>query len=378
MTNNPRPRLLYYCQSLVGIGHLTASLHIIKELLNTFDVDLIYGGINYQAFYNQDGFRVLRLPTLLFDAVGDLYCPDHNYRVTEVWQHRQTAISAFLNPSYCGIVLEFYPFGRRRFKQEIRWLCRKVKNRNGEIPVFSQIREILIPEEFATEQAILATVQAEIHTVLVRGDPNVVRLDETFSLTNQLGDQLFYGGYVSARFSGNQSPRKPQILTSQGGGNVGMELLFAVIKTAAFLPEYHFIIASGSSCTESEIAALQSAVASTNVEIVPFLADFRNQLAQSVLSINMGGDNTLLDVIATQTPSLAFPYPGNSEQTIRIEKLAQHGWVTPIYLADLNPESLQHHIRASLDKAYPIAPINLNGAVNICEKIREIVDTPQS
>ena len=36
----------------------------------------------------------------------------------------------------------------------------------------------------------------------------------------------------------------------------------------------HFIIASGSSCTESEIAALHSAVASANVEIVPFLANF--------------------------------------------------------------------------------------------------------
>jgi predicted glycosyltransferase len=53
MMDKNRNRILYYCQSLVGIGHLTASLQIIQGVPHYFDVDLIYGGISTLAFQNK-------------------------------------------------------------------------------------------------------------------------------------------------------------------------------------------------------------------------------------------------------------------------------------------------------------------------------------
>lgn len=373
MIKNNRTRLLYYCQSLVGIGHLTASLHIIRELLNHFDVDLIYGGISYGAFPKLKGFRVLQLPALLLNDTGELYHPQQSVTVEAIWLQRQISIQSFLNMPYKAIILEFYPFGRRRFKKEIRALCQQVKQKSGEIPVFSQVREILVPTDKAGEDIILNMVNQEIHTVLVRGDPNIVTFDETFALSSKLGDRLFYGGYVSLPSPKNWPQRKQQILVSQGGGDVGRLLLVAAIQAAALLPEYEFIIATGSTTSLQDLNVLQALVQSNNVTVVPFLSDFRHQLQTSVLSINMGGDNTLLDVIATKTPSLAYPYPGNSEQALRITKLAEQGWVTPLYEDDLNPQLLQAKIVQTLDKPYPQSDINLNGAVNICNKIREII-----
>lgn len=373
MAHENRSRLLYYCQSLVGIGHLTASLHIIQELLNYFDVDLIYGGISYTAFPQQDGFRLLQLPTLLFNDTGELYHPQQNTTVDTIWQQRQACIHDFLNAPYKAIILEFYPFGRRRFKQEIRTLCKQVFEQNGEIPVLCQVREILVPTDKDDEEKILQIVNSEIHTVLVRGDPNVVSFDETFSLAPALGDRLFYGGYVSQPSPKNWPKRLNQILVSQGGGNVGRQLLITAIQAAALLPEYEFIIATGSTASIQDISSLQTLIQSQNVTIVPFLSDFRQQLLTSALSINMGGDNTLLDVIATKTPSLAFPYPGNSEQSLRINKLAGQGWVTPLNESDLNPQTLKNQIIAALSKPYPKNTINLNGAANICNKIRAVI-----
>lgn len=373
MAHENRNRLLYYCQSLVGIGHLTASLHIIKELLNHFDVDLVYGGISYTDFPQHDGFRVLQLPTLLFNDTGELYHPQHDTSIAAIWQQRQTCIDGFLNVPYKAIILEFYPFGRRRFKKEIRKLCQHVKQQSGEIPVFSQVREILVPANQEDEENILHIVNSEIHTVLVRGDPKVVTFEETFSLAPALGERLFYGGYVSLPSPNHWPQRKQQILVSQGGGNVGHQLLVSAIQTATLLPAYEFIIATGSTASAKDISTLQALVQSQNVAIAPFLSGFREQLLTSALSINMGGDNTLLDVIATKTPSLAFPYPGNSEQSLRINKLAEQGWVTPLNESDLNPQTLRNLIIDTLNKPYPKNRINLDGAINICNKIRDAI-----
>ncbi len=65
---NARKKILYYCQSLVGVGHLTCSLRIIEELLEHADVDLIQGGLDNGAVLAHAGYRNLRLPTLLAKA----------------------------------------------------------------------------------------------------------------------------------------------------------------------------------------------------------------------------------------------------------------------------------------------------------------------
>ncbi len=368
-----RRRILYYCQSLVGIGHLTASLQIIHELTRYFDVDLIYGGINYNNFPVNQGFRVLQLPALLFNEAGELYPAEKNFTLDEAWQLRQRQIEQFAHDPYHAIIFEFYPFGRRRFKKEIHRLIQHIRECSGEIPLFSQIREILIPSDLKTEQKIMADIDANFHSVLVRGDPNIIRLDETFSLTPKLGDRLFYAGYISSTTPLTVSARQQQILVSQGGGNVGQQLLIAAIQAAPLLPVYSILVATGSDASTKDIDYLHSLVTSSNVKIVPFLSDFRQHLLTSALSINMGGDNTLLDVISTKTPSLAYPYPGNIEQTLRISKLAEQGWLIQLNDNDLKPEALAHKIKSALTSPYPNREINLNGAINICNKIREVI-----
>ncbi len=376
MAHQTRPRLLYYCLSLVGIGHLSASLHIIKELLKDVDVDLIYGGIDYKNFPQQAGFRILHLPTLLFNEAGELYSPNSTLSVEDIWQQRSQATHNFYGYPYHGIIVEFYPFGRRKFKREIRDMVKLVKANSGNIPVFSQVREILVPTDAEGEHEILAIINREIHSVLVRGDPAVVKFDDTFRLTPKLGDRLFYGGYISPPCPEQPSyaKRGKRVIVSQGGGNVGQQLLLAAIQTAPSLPDYKFTVATGASSSPTDITYLQSFIQSENIEVVPFLPDFRKHLQSAALSINMGGDNTLLDMITTRTPSLAFPYPGNSEQTLRIEKLARQGWVTAIYQADLNPQALKQHILTALNKPYPTTPINLNGAENIAQKILHVIN----
>lgn len=368
-------RILYYCQSLVGIGHLSASLRVIQELLNHCEVDLIQGGLDAGVSLQHPHFRNLRLTTLLHDSeTGDFYHPDDQADIATIWDKRAAEISRFLRWPYHAIVVEFYPFGRRRFKREIQNLFHTVRDRCGDVPIFTSVREVLVPRAVEKERRMVDSVRKYIHTVFIRGDSQVVRFDETFSLAHEIEDKLCYTGYIGAPPPPNWPPRKRQILVSQGGGNVGRELLEGAIGAAALMPEYSFLLAAGSRTSAAELDALRASVRSSNVNIVPFLADFPLQLRQSSLSINMGGDNTLMDVVSARVPSLAYPYGGNSEQSFRIKKFAQHRFVHALDAGDLTAVSLREKIELALNAPYPEVGIAMDGAIVTSEKIRSILE----
>lgn len=221
---------------------------------------------------------------------------------------------------------------------------------------------------------MVESVRKHIHTVFIRGDETVVRFDETFSLAREIAERLCYTGYICAPSSDIWPTRKKQILVSQGGGNVGGELLAGAIGTAALMPDYTFLLAAGSRTTAAEIDALRSSVRSGNVEIVPFLSDFQQRLRGSCLSINMGGDNTLMDVVTARTPSLAYPYRGNSEQEFRIKKFAQRGFVHLLEPHDLQPDVLKQRIEQARHAPYPQGAIAGDGAAVTSARIRAVLE----
>jgi predicted glycosyltransferase len=365
----PRPpRILVYCQSLVGIGHLSATLRVVEQLLPHAEVDLIQGGLDTTRALEHPRFRNLRLPTLLHDGeTGGFVDPDHGRDPDTVWAERDAAIAGFLRHPYDAIVVEFYPFGRRRFKPEIQGLFKAVRARaaNAELPIFTMVREVLVPRPEANERRMLETVRKHIHTVFVRGDPAVIAFGDTFSLAQELGDKLVHTGYIAPPAppsSATTATRKPQVLVSQGGGDVGRELLRAAIGAAARLPHLHFLLAAGSRTPPEALAALRAEATSGNVEVVPFLADFPARLAESALSISMGGDNTLMDVITSRTPALAYPYQANPEQGIRIGKFADKGLVHALGPDDLQAERLAARIQAALAAPYPAITVATDGA----------------
>jgi len=369
-----KKRILYYCQSLVGVGHLTCSLRIIDELLQHSEVDLVHGGLDAGAPMQRPGLRSLRLPTLLHDEeTGDFFDPEARRGIDEIWAERALAIAGFLRMPYQAIVVEFYPFGRRRFKHEIMAIFGAVRDRCGPVPIFTSVREVLVRRALENERRMVDSVRKHIHTVFVRGDPEIVRFEETFTLAHEIADRICYTGYISPPPPPTRPLRKKQILVSQGGGNVGQELLRSAIGAAALLPEYAFVLATGSRTTPPEVDALRRSVRSDNVEITPFLHDFPYRLMESAVSISMGGDNTLLDVLTARTPALAYPYQGNSEQGFRIRKFAEKGLLHELQGEDLAPERLKEKIELALCTPYPARTIAVDGARATSDRIAAVL-----
>lgn len=320
------------------------------------------------------GLRSLRLPTLLHDEeTGDFFDPEARRGIDEIWAERALAIAGFLRMPYQAIVVEFYPFGRRRFKHEIMAMFGAVRDRSGPVPIFTSVREVLVQRALQNERRMVDSVRKHIHTVFVRGDPEIVRFEETFTLAHEIADRICYTGYISPPPPPTRPLRKKQVLVSQGGGNVGQELLRSAIGAAALLPEYAFVLATGSRTTPPEIEALRQSVRSENVEITPFLHDFPYRLMESAVSISMGGDNTLLDVLTARTPALAYPYQGNSEQGFRIRKFAEKGLLHELRGEDLVPERLKEKIESALRTPYPERTIAVDGARATSDRIAAVL-----
>lgn len=368
-------RILYYCQSLVGVGHLACSLRIIRELLGHAEVDLVHGGLDTPEMFEHPGFRTLRLPTLLHDDdSGGFVAPEHEAGLDAMWALRRVAIASFLKMPYDAVVVEFYPFGRRRFKAEILGLLADVRERCGPVPVFCSVREVLVPRPVENERRMVESVRKHIHTVFVRSDPAVIDFAETFSLAHEIGDRIVHTGYIGPAAPAVRPPRRPQVLVSVGGGNVGRELLEAAIGAAALMPRLHVVLATGSRMPEAEREALRASARSGNVEVLPFLADFPQRLMESACSISMGGDNTLLEVLTARTPALAWPYQGTPEQGIRIGKFARKGLLTELSADDLRPERLRDRIEQAMAAPYPALQVATDGARVTSEHIRAVLE----
>lgn len=375
MTRQPPRRILYYCQSLVGVGHLACSLRVIEQLLRHCEVDLIQGGLDMARGIVHPRYRNLRLTPLLHDeSSGAFFDPDAARGVDAIWAARERQIDAFLRFPYEAIVVEFYPFGRRRFKPEIMRLFRAVRARCGPVPVFTSVREVLVPRPLESERRMVESVRKYIDTVFIRGDPTIVRFDDTFSLAPLIADQLCYTGYIAPPPLRDAPTRSSQIVVSQGGGNVGQELLEAAIAVAPALPGYRFVLAAGARTAPEALEALRAQVRSRNVEIHPFLADFQRRLAESALSISMGGDNTLMDVVTTRTPALAWPYQDNSEQGLRVRKFAEKGLLHELSAQDFEAAHFKRRIEQALAAPYPEHAVNADGARVTCERILVALD----
>jgi predicted glycosyltransferase len=353
-----RGRILVYVQSLVGIGHLAAARRIAEALLAFVDVDFVHGGLGDTPAVAHPGWRALRLPTLLHDEVsGVVYDPDHGRAPDDVWADRRRALDAFVAPPYRAVLVEFWPFGRRRFKDEIRRLLAVA----GGAPVFTSVREVLVPRPAEVERRMVADVRRHVHTVFVRGDAALLRLDETFGAAPEIADRIVYTGYLATPVPATDAAREPLVLVSQGGGDVGLALLQAALGAAARLPRLRFVLAAGARTPAATLAALRRD-AGTNVEVVPFIDDFPRALAGAALSINMGGDNTLAEVVAARTPSLAWPYPGNPEQAHRVRRFAECGLVHALEAAEFAPARLAARIEGALRAGPPTRPLAIDGA----------------
>ena len=108
------------------------------------------------------------------------------------------------------------------------------------------------------------------------------------------------------------------------------------------------------------------------MQIIRFAPDFLSHLAAADLSISMGGYNTTMNILASGTPALVWPFGQNREQRLRADRLASLGVLQVLENEDLDPDRLAAIMDDWMSRSTRSAVnINLNGAANTARWIEK-------
>ncbi|MFZ2650302.1 MAG: glycosyltransferase [Burkholderiaceae bacterium] len=367
------PPLVFYCQHSLGIGHLTRSFALAAALRQHFHVVFLNGGRLPPGLPVPQGIELIDLPPLGMDDGHTLVSRDtgHSDVGAALAQRRALIEAAIARHRPAVLLVELFPFGRKKFAGEILPMIRQVRRQPGcAAQVICSLRDILVdarPDQGRHDDRARWLTDRYFDAVVVHADPAFARLEESFHPTRPLRTGVHYSGYVVARRAAHaELPRGAHVLVSAGGGIVGGALYRCVLEARALLraPPPLRIVA-GPFLPESEWLALGERVSADHgVELVRQVGDMVAEMRRARASISQCGYNSALDIIGAGVPALVVPFetPSENEQRTRAQRLAALGAMQLLPAAELNSARLAQALVALLEFKPEPAALDLNGA----------------
>jgi len=380
-------RVFFYCQHVLGIGHLVRSAEIVRELSRDCRVLFVSGGEKPDGFRfpENKNIEVLQLPPLKTDPdFSNLQVCNSSRSLDETKTfRRRLLLQALAEFQPDVLVTELFPFGRKQFRFELLPLLEQVRQQSRRALVVSSVRDVLVTrkDQEGYEQAVCDLVNTFYHLILVHGDKNFLKLDETFSRVNDLRCSVAYTGYVAQQKGPSPAEechlplaeqKRPVIVASNGGGQylTGQLLMETVLRAARILQSqipHEFHVFAGPLMPEDAYRSLQTlAQESTNVTLSRYTPNLAGMLKLADISVSMGGYNTIMDVLSSCVRALVYPVTsnGDQEQWVRAESLARTGVIDVVRTEELTPETLADKLKQALGKTRTPFAVNRDGATN--------------
>ena len=374
------PRVFFYVQHLLGIGHIARASRIGSALhADGFDVTMITGGTPVPGFPGE-GIRHIALPPI---AVSDgnfsgLVDVDGN-PVDDAFKARRTSmlLDAFHEAKPDIVITEAFPFGRRQVRFELLPLLEAIETSRPRPLVMTSLRDIL--QERAKpgrDEETIDLVKRHFDTILVHGDPNFVRLEDTFPLADQIASRVVYTGLVAPPVP-PQPEERFDVVVSAGGGAVGAALIRGVLEAKSLVSGIDsWCLITGPNMPQADFDAI-SAQTGDGVSVFRFRRDFASLLSGACLSISQAGYNTVCDVLQAKCRSLLIPFAagGETEQGARASRLARLGLAHVLEESAISGPAMADAIKAALALPAPdTLTLDLDGAAGTARILRRLYD----
>lgn len=367
-----RPSLLFYCQHSLGLGHLARSLALCAALTERFRVVLLSGGSVPPGTAVPAGVRVVPLPPLALAPDRRIVSEDGAHTVEQARRLRlETVLTTFHETLPDVLLIELFPFGRKKFADEIVPLLDEAHRRRAGRPLVAcSLRDILVSRgerQARHDERAVTLANRYFDVVLVHSDPRFARLEESFAPSTPLRTPVEYTGFVVPGRSRHGASAEPHgVVVSAGGGRVGEPLLRAAVGAHALLPaDTRMKVIAGPFLPEEQWRSLERAARGRErLDLVRSVDDLEAQLGSASASVSQCGYNTALEVIRSGAPALVVPFAedGEDEQTRRARRLESLGAVRVLDPSDLAPDTLAAAIESLSDFEPRQVDLDLTGA----------------
>jgi predicted glycosyltransferase len=373
-------RVLFYVQHLLGVGHLKRAEILAQAMAAAgLDVTVAYGGqpLPEVPF---SGVRVEQLPAAAIAGEDFSTLRDADgMPVDEAWSaaRRDMLLNLHRTTDPDVVLIELFPFGRRQFRFELLPLLDAIHASERRPRVVSSVRDILVTRKPGRAEESVETLRRYFDAVLVHGDPALIPFEATFAAADRISDLIHYTGYVAASAEATTpSNARDEVVVSGGGGAVAAPLLVAAMEARAVTPlaQHRWRFLAGPNLADADYERLAT-MADEHTVVERFRSDFSAWLRLAALSISQAGYNTTMDILASGVRAVVVPYEarGETEQRMRAEILAAKGLLTLAPAAELTPARLAEAISAAIQLPRMKTTINLSGAANSAQLIRDLV-----
>jgi predicted glycosyltransferase len=366
-----RPALLLYCQHALGMGHLARSLVLARALAERFHVVFLNGGPVPRGVARPRGVTFVDLPPLGFDAEGRLVSRDGRRSVARAEAvRRATILQTFRELRPEVVVVELFPFGRKKFAGELLPLFDAVQALGSTRPLLvSSLRDILVTgrkNQADHDARASALANRYLDAVLVHADPRFVRLEESFRPPEPLRVPVHYTGFVLGER--NAAPiAAERVVVSAGGGVVGGPLFRAALEAQALLwrtERLPMTLVAGPFLPADEWRVLARARKRPGLVLRRSVASLEDELRRAAVSVSQCGYNTALELVRARVPAIVVPFRerDEDEQWARARRLEQLGIVRALDPDRLDGATLAEEIRRVREWRPAAVALDLDGA----------------
>lgn len=373
-----KPVAMIYCQHSLGLGHFVRSLALAEAMVSQFEVIFCNGGPVPDGFVLPETISFIHLPPLRLNEDGSLSGSDCAEALIAKRRDLMCAEARTAKPAL--LLVELYPFGRKKFASEIDPLVDLVRGSGGKVAC--SVRDILVTErvdQLRHDERAAALLNLHFDLVLVHADARLFSLSDSFQPVTPLAIPVRYSGYVVREAAARQNVNPDGMtLVAAGGGAVGHAVYKAAIAAQPALMAKRgwtmTLVAGPLFPTDDWAALVEIARGVAGLTLVRSMPALPSLFAQSGRFVGQCGYNSALELLQAGLPSLFIPFARGqeSEQTQRARKLKALG------LADWMPD---HNLTGTalaerlmrLDIASKPQQLDLNGARTSARILCELV-----
>lgn len=367
-------KVYFPVESLVGLGHFNRTGKLVRAMVGEGMGVTVASGtfVDPERFFA--GAQHEDIPTYVFkNKAGKCYTlaadgqrtalPDFNlaaHEDTRIAAHQ--ANIAALAPDIT--ISEFWPFDRPQLDREMEAVLQASKAACKDNRAIVSVRDVMdaMPDMTAEDRRDMEerqeksvnTINEHFDAVLVHGDPQFVRLSDTFAAAADIKVPVIYTGYVVGTLPHWQisySEKRP-FLVSCGSGVDGHEMIYAFLTSWEKLLEKRDIdnqvaevvnrplhIICGPRFAPKAYEYVQDWAQELaekygqDIRVEEYRKDYTSLMANSAFSVSLAGYNTTLETLAVGVPALLIPKYAvargkmrwSTEQLYRLERLQQQG-----------------------------------------------------
>ena len=366
-----QPKIMFYVQHLLGIGHVFRAMRVAKGLANAgCEVHLVWGGVKLPSMdctgVNMHYLQAVHVSDEDFKA---LLLDDGSLMSEDAKQLRADHLLNIFHQLQPDIVItEAYPFGRRQMRFELIPLMDAVKNQNPKPLMVCSIRDIL--QENRAPKRVRESLDA-IHQwfdlVMVHGDPELIPIEGTLDKSTEIADKIRYTGLVTPDPIDRQITPSltPDVIVSAGGGAVGKALMRVAVYAMQYsksLPN-NWCLTTGPDLPQSEFDLIKKR-APENMVVTRFIPDLANVMAQAKVSVSRAGYNTVGDLLRARCSAVLVPFVGGleTEQLRRARMMEKLGLATILMDEGLTPKKFAEAVDKAAQRSEQTALLKLDGA----------------